>query len=189
MLRIAYIGAINNIIDIPRIAYLLGALNRRRKVVADIVGEGEHREDFIRALQERGVETVSRGAVYEESRKEEILSRCNLGINVMRTDVHVGLSMKSIDYLSYGIPLINSIKGDLWEFVSRYGIGVNVPDNLMTMREEELDSLCRRLIDVADDAETRRKAEDLYRKNFTSEAFERTLENALEEQKLLSPNF
>ena len=189
VLRIAYIGAINNIIDIPRIAYLLGALNRRRKVVADIVGEGEHREDFIRALQERGVETVSRGAVYEESRKEEILSRCNLGINVMRTDVHVGLSMKSIDYLSYGIPLINSIKGDLWEFVSRYGIGVNVPDNLMTMREEELESLCRRLIDVADDAETRRKAEDLYRKNFTSEAFERTLENALEEQKLLSPNF
>lgn len=185
-LRIAYIGAINNIIDIPRIAYLLGALNRRRKVIADIIGEGEHRDDFIRELRNSGVETVCRGAVYEEDRKAEILSRCCLGINVMRTDVHVGLSMKSIDYLSYGVPLINSIKGDLWEFASTCGIGVNIPDNLMTMTEEDLNLLLDRLIAVAEDPQARRKCVDLYRRNFTQEAFDRTLERALEEQKILS---
>ncbi len=184
-LRIAYIGAINNIIDIPRIAYLLGALNRRRKVVADIIGEGEHGDDFVRALRDRGVETVSRGVVYEESRKSEILSRCCLGINVMRTDVHVGLSMKSIEYLSHGIPLINSIKGDLWDFVSGCGVGVNIPDDLMTMPEEELDRLCARLIAVAENPEARRKAADLYQRNFTPEAFERTLERALLEHNVL----
>ncbi|MCI5760458.1 MAG: hypothetical protein MR218_10470 [Eubacterium sp.] len=184
-LRIAYIGAINNIIDIPRIAYLLGALNRRRKVIADIIGEGEHRDDFIRELRNNGVETVCRGAVYEEDRKAEILSRCCLGINVMRTDVHVGLSMKSIDYLSYGVPLINSIKGDLWEFASTCGIGVNIPDNLMTMTEEDLNLILDRLIAVAEDPQARRKCVDLYRKNFTQDAFNRTLERALEEQKLL----
>ncbi len=185
-LRIAYIGAINNIIDIPRIAYLLGALNRRRKVIADIIGEGEHRDDFIRELRNSGVETVCRGAVYEEDRKAEILSHCCLGINVMRTDVHVGLSMKSIDYLSYGVPLINSIKGDLWEFASTCGIGVNIPDNLMTMTEEDLNLLLDRLIAVAEDPQARRKCVDLYRRNFTQEAFDRTLERALEEQKILS---
>lgn len=184
-LRIAYIGAINNIIDIPRIAYLLGALNRRRKVIADIIGEGEHRDDFIRELRNSGVETVCRGAVYEEDRKAEILSRCCLGINVMRTDVHVGLSMKSIDYLSYGVPLINSIKGDLWEFASTCGIGVNIPDNLMTMTEEDLNLLLDRLIAVAEDSQARRRCVNLYRKNFTQDAFNRTLERALEEQNLL----
>ena len=184
-LRIAYIGAINNIIDIPRIAYLLGALNRRRKVIADIIGEGEHRDDFIRELRNRGIETVCRGAVYEEERKKEILSRCCLGINVMRTDVHVGLSMKSIDYLSYGVPLINSIKGDLWEFASTCGIGVNIPDDLMTMPQEDLNLLLDRLLAVAEDPQARRKCVDLYRRNFTQEAFDRTLERALEEQKLL----
>lgn len=184
-LRIAYIGAINNIIDIPRIAYLLGALNGRRKVIADIIGEGEHRDDFIRELRNRGVETVCRGAVYEEERKKEILSRCCLGINVMRTDVHVGLSMKSIDYLSYGVPLINSIKGDLWEFASTCGIGVNIPDDLMTMSQEDLNLLLDRLLAVAEDPQARRKCVDLYRRNFTQDAFNRTLERALEEQKLL----
>lgn len=184
-LRIAYIGAINNIIDIPRIAYLLGALNRRRKVIADIIGEGEHRDDFIRKLRSSGVETVCHGAVYEEERKEEILSRCCLGINVMRTDVRVGLSMKSIDYLSYGIPLINSIKGDLWEFVSTCGIGVNIPDDLMTMPEEDLKLLLDRLTAVAEDPQARGKCMDLYRRNFTQEAFNQTLERALEEQKIL----
>ena len=184
-LRIAYIGAINNIIDIPRIAYLLGALNRRRKVIADIIGEGEHRDDFIRELRNRGIETVCRGAVYEEERKKEILSRCCLGINVMRTDVHVGLSMKSIDYLSYGVPLINSIKGDLWEFASTCGIGVNIPYDLMTMPQEDLNLLLDRLLAVAEDPQARRKCVDLYRRNFTQEAFDRTLERALEEQKLL----
>ncbi|MCC6094089.1 MAG: hypothetical protein LIV24_03565 [Eubacterium sp.] len=180
--RIAYIGAINHIIDIPRIVCLLEALNRRVHLIVDIIGEGEQRERFVAALMAKGIQTVYHGAIYEEDRKAEILSRCCLGLNVMRTDVHVGLSMKSIEYLSDGIPLINSIKGDLWDFVSRYGIGVNIPDNLLSLSGHEMNLLCDSLCTVAKDPEAHRRAVQLYRDNFTPEAFNRTMERAITEQ-------
>ena len=39
--------------------------------------------------------------------------------------------MKSIDYFSYGLPLINNIKGDTWEIVNDKGYGINIhKDNI-----------------------------------------------------------
>ncbi|MGN0361344.1 MAG: hypothetical protein ACI4ET_00735 [Bilifractor sp.] len=182
--RIAYIGAINHIIDIPRIVCLLETLNRRVPLTVDIIGEGEQRDRFVSALQERGIRTVYHGAIYEEDRKAEILSRCCLGLNIMKTDVHVGLSMKSVEYLSHGIPLINSIKGDLWEFVSHYGIGVNIPDDLLSLPDQELHILCDRLYNVAEDPKAHRRAVQLYTDNFTPAAFNRTMERAISEQQV-----
>ena len=56
----------------------------------------------------------------------------------------------------------------------------------MTMPQEDLNLLLDRLLAVAEDPQARRKCVDLYRRNFTQEAFDRTLERALEEQKILS---
>ena len=43
----------------------------------------------------------------------------------MKDSVKVGLTIKSIDYFSYGIPIINNIKGDTWKIVEDKNVGIN----------------------------------------------------------------
>ena len=49
----------------------------------------------------------------------------------MKDTVFVGLTMKSLDYLSYGIPLINNIQGDSFEIVEKEKIGFNLTSDVV----------------------------------------------------------
>lgn len=125
-ISIAYIGSINNIIDIPRIISVLKAINKRRRVKLCVVGNGESKEEFLKALGDAEISFIYHGAVYDEAKKQELLQACEWGLNIMKPSVKVGLTMKSIDYLANGLKLINSIEGDTWEFVDKYRLGVNI---------------------------------------------------------------
>ena len=125
-ISIAYIGSINNIIDIPEIISVLKAVNKRRRVRLCVIGDGESRDEFLNALTDAGISFIYHGAVYDEARKQELLQACEWGLNIMKPTVRVGLTMKSIDYLANGLKLINSIEGDTREFVDKYGLGVNI---------------------------------------------------------------
>ena len=46
----------------------------------------------------------------------------------MKDSVEVGLTTKSLEYFSMGIPLINNIRGDTWDIVEEYGAGINYRD-------------------------------------------------------------
>lgn len=97
-----------------------------RKVQFHIIGDGEGRDNFLRAVKNTGCEVLYYGVVYDETEKIKILAPCDYGVNMMKDSVSVGLTIKSIDYFSYGLPIINNIKGDTWELVRKYGIGVNI---------------------------------------------------------------
>ncbi len=49
----------------------------------------------------------------------------------MKASVCVGLTMKSVDYLEFGLPVINNIRGDTWEAVKKYRIGINYNDQIL----------------------------------------------------------
>lgn len=125
-ISIAYIGSINNIIDIPEIISVLEAVNKRRRVSLCVIGDGESREEFLKALTDAGISFIYHGAVYDEAKKQELLQACEWGLNIMKPTVRVGLTMKSTDYLANGLKLINSIEGDTRELVDKYGLGVNI---------------------------------------------------------------
>lgn len=59
--------------------------------------------------------------LYDFQRKQEVFDQCNYGFNVMKPSVVVGLTMKSLDYMCAGLPIINTIKGTQKIFV-RNGI-------------------------------------------------------------------
>nr|WP_027871840.1 hypothetical protein [[Eubacterium] cellulosolvens] len=198
-LHVAYMGAINNIIDIPRITELLLAIDRIRPVKLHIVGEGNHAEDFIRAVEEAGISMKYYGAVYDEMRKEEILSKCSFGLNIMKPDVCVGLTMKSIEYLSHSLPLINNIRGDTERMVRELRIGVNAPPLLNegeqtaegTVREErreKLETWAQMVVRQAEDPEAGNRAGNAYQNLFTRERFEQTLEKAVRAHGLTEPH-
>mgnify|MGYP004459565155 CR=1 FL=1 len=125
-IRIAYLGSINNIIDIPLIIEILSEVNKRKHVILEVIGNGEQAEAFTEALKNSGIEYHLHGAVFDEGKKQKILQGCEWGINIMKLGVKVGLTMKSVEYMANGLRLINNIPGDTWDIVEGEQIGVNV---------------------------------------------------------------
>lgn len=125
-LDLCYLGAINNLIDIPAIAGLTGEIARHKPVTVHVIGDGEKREAFLQALSDAGAQVQWHGAVFDEREKHAIMSGCHFGFNIMKPDVCVGLTMKSVDYFSHGLPILNSIPADTAELVERQQIGLNV---------------------------------------------------------------
>lgn len=127
-LSFVYLGSINNIIDIDVIVNLLTEVKKYKDVLIHIIGDGEQREKFIQALQDHSIETVYHGRIFDDHEKMKIMEKCHFGLNVMKDSVCVGLTMKSLDYFSYALPIVNNIKGDTWNFVESNMIGMNIQD-------------------------------------------------------------
>ena len=126
-IHICYVGNINNIIDIPFITDFMSRLNEKKPVCFHLIGNGESRVKLIESLEEKGVQVVSYGVVYDVYRLQEIFNQCYFGINFLLPDLAIGLTMKSITYLRGGIPLLNTVDGDTWNMVDTYQAGINVP--------------------------------------------------------------
>lgn len=122
---LCYLGSINNIIDIPAICKIINLLKAIRPVDLHIIGEGENKELFIEDANKSGANVIDHGTVYDTDKKQEIFDSCHFGINIMKEEVFIGLTMKSMDYFAGGLPIINNIKGDTWSFVEENNIGVN----------------------------------------------------------------
>ncbi|WP_138311780.1 MULTISPECIES: glycosyltransferase [unclassified Clostridium] len=169
-MHVVYLGSVNNIIDMNAVTEILREVNRSKKVKLHIVGDGEKRQAFLEILKQNGIETEYYGTVYDETKKQEIFDRCSYGINIMKPGVCVGLTMKSIDYFCYGLPIINNIQGDTWEMVEQYGIGINCIGN--SYKE------CASDILLKTDALLQKRGliQKLYNQYFTVEAMERVLE-------------
>ena len=142
-LHLLYLGAMNNIIDIPKIISVAKLLSEKNKVYLDIVGGGERKAEFIDALEEAGVTVRDNGSVFDEKRKQEIMDSCHYGINIMKDTVCVGLSMKSIDYLKGGLPIINNLNADIGELISENNCGVNIYDESWDMDIDNIDNIRR----------------------------------------------
>lgn len=125
-LRVGYVGSINNIIDIEEIVRILLQLKKRYALELHIIGKGEREKAFIDTLNKNKINVRFYGAVFDEIEKMDILGKCHFGLNIMKESASVGLSIKSIDYFSMGLPIINNIKGDTWQFVVDNNLGINI---------------------------------------------------------------
>ena len=71
-------------------------------------------------------------------KKQDIFDQYQCGLNLMVDTVFVGLTIKSLEYMSHDLPLINNIKGDTWKNVEGEQIGFNIDDQTV----EKVVSLC-----------------------------------------------
>ena len=134
IVRFAYLGSMNNIIDIDQICDVIQTFIHSGKTCElYAIGDGESREKFEEAVKSTGCKTMFYGCVFDELEKIRILTPCDYAFNMMKSDISVGLTIKSIDYLSYGLPLINNITGDTWKLVEEEKIGMNVSDNSISL--------------------------------------------------------
>lgn len=170
-IKIVYLGSINNIINIDLICKVVNMFTKFSKVEFRIIGDGENRKKLIYALQKNKKIIVKfYGKIFDEQKKKQLISECNFGINLMQPNIVVGLTMKSMDYLKNGVPLINNIKGDTHELVDKYKIGLNVPFN-----SDEIASILPKTYDK----NFRNRIIDLYNKNFSLEIFDKKITKLL----------
>lgn len=124
-LSLLYIGSINNIINVDLMVKLIE--NYGKRVTVHIIGDGENKAEMIDKLN--GVsDVIYHGPVYDIDKKKEIFSKCHVGLNLYKNGLYIGLTVKSIDYFNFGLPVINNIVGDTSEFVCKYNVGINVDE-------------------------------------------------------------
>ena len=62
----------------------------------------------------------------ESNQLDKIISECNLGIIPLRSriDFKKALPNKAIEYMSYGVPILTSLDGDLRKFIEKNKVGM-----------------------------------------------------------------
>ncbi len=123
-ISLAYLGSINNIIDIPRICGLVQALAAKMPVTVHVIGNGENKDAFLDGLKKAGATVKFYGELYDMEEKQKIFDQCHFGLNILKDTVCIGLTMKSIDCFECGLPVVNTISGDTADFIRRYRVGV-----------------------------------------------------------------
>lgn len=104
---------------------MIKQLVEQQQVVIKVIGDGEKKDQFLKCLSDAGAEVIDYGRTFEYKKKKEIIDTCHYGINIMKKTIDVGLSMKSIDYLEMGLPIINNLDGDLSGIIRKYECGIN----------------------------------------------------------------
>lgn len=123
---LCYLGSINNIIDISLIEKIVSEFAKNKRTRIHIIGDGERKDEFLDILKKNSIEIIDHGKVYEIDKLQEIFDQCWFGINVLREDLAIGITMKSISYFRGGLPIINTVLGDTSRFVEECNIGINV---------------------------------------------------------------
>lgn len=167
-IRIAYCGGINYIIDLESIRKIINQLrNDGFFIEAEIIGYGECKDELIDMLKKYGCEVTYYGPVFDEAKKIDILARCDFAINLMKDNVQVGQTTKSVDYISYGLPLISNIKGDTVDFIKKYRIGFNYSNN-----EKEF----TKYVETVDMLELHKNVLACFDKEYSKEKYEETID-------------
>lgn len=168
-LRLLYLGSINNIIDIPAISDLITQLSDNNKVYLDIIGGGEKKDELVAAAKNAGADVTDHGKIYDFKKKQDIIDACHYGLNIMKDTVCIGLSMKSIDYLEGGLPIINNLNEDIGSIIKEEKCGLNLYE------AGSLDNID----DYERIKEMKKNARETFIKYFSEECFEAALDEVL----------
>lgn len=138
---LCYLGSINNIIDIPTIGTVIEKFRNNKPVTLHIIGDGEKKLELIAAAEKSGAEIIYHGTVYDRTEKQQVFDSCHYGLNIMKKSVCVGLTMKSIDYFEFGLPVINNIHGDTWDAIEKLGCGINIEKKMLAYFGSKINNL------------------------------------------------
>ncbi len=163
---LCYLGSINHIVDIDAIINIVKECQKKKPVKIHIAGDGEKKEELIHKVENAGAKAVYHGKVYNRHEKQKIFDSCHYGLNIMKKSVCVGLTMKSVDYFEFGLPIINNIHGDTWNAVNRYHIGINWQEG--------------RRFKLPEDLSLRRNARMFFERNLTEQAVSDNVRRVLE---------
>lgn len=172
-ISLCYLGGINNLIDIELIGRIIFHLRSYGNIELNIIGDGGNRDSLIKMAEQNGANVLFHGIIFDEAKKRSIMSCCDFGLNIMKTEVKVALTLKSIEYFRAGLALINNIPGDTSSIIHKTGSGINVKtDGSFPFK--------------LDDLETMKKASrNVFESFFEEDIVVKRFENVIRESNLL----
>ncbi|MBF12728.1 MAG: hypothetical protein CMC63_11220 [Flavobacteriaceae bacterium] len=165
-ISIAYLGNIGFIYDFDSLFEIMLGIQKKRRVTLHIIGSGPNRNWFFNQLKNKNLEFIDHGISFDEDFKINKLSQCWFGFNGYKNSTEVALSYKSIDYLSYGIPLLNSAKEDTETLVLSEKIGFNFNEYNLGNLIEDLSFISR-----DDVIKMKKNAFKTFQNKFSGESF------------------
>lgn len=130
-IRLCFLGGVNNLINIDLIGKVINSFTKQGYSVSlDIIGDGSKRTELIQIAESEGCKVSFHGVIYDEVKKNEILSQCDLGLNLVRNCVKIALSIKSIEYFRAGLGVINNVPFDTENIIDDNFAGINVSKGL-----------------------------------------------------------
>lgn len=122
-LTIAYCGTLGRLYDFETLLEVLSEAERGSMQLF-IVGEGDRREWLLSELRRRNLPHQYFGSVYDPAKLGDILSRAHLGFNGFRNTT-AAISTKASTYFAAGLPVLNSMEGELANLVIQHRLGFN----------------------------------------------------------------
>ena len=178
-ISIAYLGGVSDIYDFETLFSLLTQLNQTCAAELHFIGDGPMREQFVQRVVKLNIRFVDHGVSFDDDYKYKCLSSCWFGYNGYNDTNFIGLSYKSVDYMSMGIPVLNNLTSDLHNIIEKEGGGLN-------FSSQGLDRVVAQISELTIDDITKLKQEalDVYRRNFSQMAYERAIDTVLNEMSL-----
>jgi glycosyltransferase involved in cell wall biosynthesis len=121
---VAYVGNLGRLYDFDTLLDVLAEAKLRNHVQLFVIGQGDRQEWLIDELGQRKIRYRYFGAVFETARLADILRSCHAGFNGYINST-AAFSYKAATYSAAGLPLINSMTGDLHYLVKKHGLGEN----------------------------------------------------------------
>ena len=121
---IAYVGNLGRLYDFDTLLDVLAEAKLRNQVQLFVIGKGDRHEWLIDELERRKIRYRYFGAVFEPARLAEILRSCHAGFNGF-INTTAAFSYKAATYFAAGLPIFNSMTGDLQYLVKEHGLGEN----------------------------------------------------------------
>jgi len=119
--QVIYFGAISrNKTHLSSVIEVFNKLDENYELI--ICGDG----DDLDYYKEISSEKISFKGFVSKNQLDKIISECNLGIIPLRSriDFKKALPNKAIEYMSYGVPILTSLDGDLRKFIEKNKVGI-----------------------------------------------------------------
>ena len=125
ILTIIYVGNIGYIYDFETLIDVLSDNIFINKFQLFIIGDGDRKEWLVEELTKRKIKFKYFGVIYDSHMLGGILKSCHMGFNGYKRAVSATFSYKASTYLSAGLPLLNSMQGDLYKLIKQNQLGYN----------------------------------------------------------------
>lgn len=95
------------------------------KVKLIIVGDGSERCFIEKFIQDKNLSNVKYLGKISKNALPYLYSKCDVGLNIYGAYSNVEMSDKFYDYTAAGLVVINSLNGEVRNYVNEFGIGYN----------------------------------------------------------------
>jgi glycosyltransferase involved in cell wall biosynthesis len=124
-LRLLYLGNIGRSQDLATVvAGVALARAQGHDVRLDIAGSGEREPELKQAIMEAGLgETVRLHGFLSGAALDALFAEVHIGVNPVRGESLIACPNKVADYLEAGLPIMNSLPGELAGLLAKYDAG------------------------------------------------------------------